>query len=103
MNYKPILIISGEPNSFFRNFFKSLKIKIKNPIILIASKKLLKLQMNKLNFKKINILNPDKVSEYKLDNKSINLIDVNYNPKKAFEKISKKSNRYITNCFKIAF
>ena len=60
--------------------------------------------MNKLNFKKkINILNPDKVSEYKLDNKSINLIDVNYNPKKAFEKISKKSNRYITNCFKIAF
>ena len=105
MNYKPILIVAGEPNSIFLEiFFKFLKIKIKNPIILIASKKLLKLQMNKLNFKKkINILNPDKVSEYKLDNKSINLIDVNYNPKKAFEKISKKSNRYITNCFKIAF
>ena len=105
MNYKPILIISGEPNSIFLEiFFKSLKIKIKNPIILIASKKLLKLQMNKLNFKKkINILNPDKIDAYKLDNKSINLVDVNYNPKKAFEKISKKSNRYITNCFKIAF
>ena len=105
MNYKPILIISGEPNSIFLEiFFKSLKIKIKNPIILIASKKLLKLQMNKLNFKKkINILNPDKINAYKLDNKSINLVDVNYNPKKAFEKISKKSNRYITNCFKIAF
>ena len=55
MNYKPILIISGEPNSIFLEiFFKSLKIKIKNPIILIASKKLLKLQMNKLNFKKKN-------------------------------------------------
>ena len=52
MNYKPILIISGEPNSIFRNLFKSLKIKIKNPIILISSKKLLKLQMNKLNFQK---------------------------------------------------
>ena len=105
MNYKPILIISGEPNSIFLEiFFKSLKIKIKNPIILIASKKLLKLQMNKLNFKKkINILNPNKISAYKLDNKSINLVDVNYNQKKAFEKISKKSNRYITNCFKIAF
>ncbi len=105
MNYKPILIISGEPNSIFLEiFFKSLKIKIKNPIILIASKKLLKLQMNKLNFKKkINILNPDKINAYKLNNKSINLVDVNYNPKKAFEKISKKSNRYITNCFKIAF
>ena len=29
MNYKPILIISGEPNSIFLEIFKSLKIKIK--------------------------------------------------------------------------
>ena len=50
---KPILIVAGEPNSIFLEiFFKSIqKIKIKSPIILIASHKLLKLQMIKLNFK----------------------------------------------------
>ena len=54
MNYKPILLIAGEPNSIFLEiFFKSIKIqKIKSPIILIASKKLLYLQMKKLKFKK---------------------------------------------------
>ncbi len=56
MNYKPILIANGEPNSiFFEIFFKTLKlIKVKNPIILITSKKLLKIQMKKFNFKKKN-------------------------------------------------
>ena len=54
MNYDPILIISGEPNSVFLEiFFKILKkIKIKNPLILISSEKILKLQMKKLKFKK---------------------------------------------------
>ena len=39
MNYKPIIIVGGEPNSIFSEiFFKSLKIKkFKSPIILIAS------------------------------------------------------------------
>ena len=42
MNYKPIIIVSGEPNSiFFELFFKVIKKKIKSPIILITSKKLL--------------------------------------------------------------
>ena len=47
MNYKPILIVNGEPNSIFLEiFFKTLKIKkIKSPIILISSHKLIKLQM----------------------------------------------------------
>ena len=59
--------------------------------------------MKKLNFKKkLEYLNLKKIKEYKLDNKSINLIDVEYQPKKAFEKISSKSNVYIENCFKIA-
>ena len=32
MNYEPILIVAGEPNSVFLEiFFKSLKIKIKRP------------------------------------------------------------------------
>lgn len=106
MNYKPILIVAGEPNSIFSEIFiKSLKrIKIKNPIILICSFQILKKQMNKLKLKKnIKILNPSKIGQYNLDNKVINLININYNQKKAFQKISPKSNKYIEECFKTAF
>ena len=106
MNYSPILIVSGEPNSVFLElFFKVLnKDKIKSPIILISSKKLLTLQMQKLEFKKkIKLLQVSKLKSYKLDNKTINLIDVKYNPGKAFEKISKKSNIFIKNSFDLAF
>jgi 4-hydroxythreonine-4-phosphate dehydrogenase len=106
MNYSPILILSGEPNSVFLElFFKVLnKDKIKSPIILISSKKLLTLQMQKLEFKKkIKLLQISKLKSYKLDNKTINLIDVKYNPGKAFEKISKKSNIFIKNSFNLAF
>ena len=105
MHYKPILIVSGEPNSIFLEiFFKALKKKIKSPIILIASYKLLKLQMNKLKVKKkINILDYKKLNSYKLKNNSINLININYNTSRAFEKISNKSNKYIEKSFKIAF
>jgi 4-hydroxythreonine-4-phosphate dehydrogenase len=106
MNYSPILIVSGEPNSVFLElFFKVLKKdKIKSPIILISSKKLLTLQMQKLEFKKkIKLLQVSKLKFYKLDNKTINLIDVEYNPGKAFEKISKKSNIFIKNSFDLAF
>ena len=106
MNYSPILIVSGEPNSVFLElFFKVLKKdKIKSPIILISSKKLLTLQMQKLEFKKkIKLLQISKLKSYKLDNKTINLIDVKYNPGKAFEKISKKSNIFIKNSFDLAF
>ena len=106
MSYSPILIVSGEPNSVFLElFFKVLKKdKIKSPIILISSKKLLTLQMQKLEFKKkIKLLQISKLKSYKLDNKTINLIDVKYNPGKAFEKISKKSNIFIKNSFDLAF
>ena len=106
MNYSPILIVTGEPNSVFLElFFKVLnKDKIKSPIILISSKKLLTLQMQKLKFKKkIKLLQISKLKSYKLDNKTINLVDVKYNPGKAFEKISKKSNIFIKNSFELAF
>ena len=106
MNFNPILIVSGEPNSVFLElFFKVFnKNKIKNPIILISSKKLLNLQMKKLGFKKnIRLLEKSKLKFYKLDNKNINLIDVKYNPKKAFEKISNKSNIFIKKSFELAF
>ena len=106
MSYNPILIVGGEPNSIFLEiFFKSLKkIRIKRPLILIASNKLVKLQMKKLKFnKKINILNSKDLLKTKLNNKKINLINVDYSTSKAFEKISSKSNEYIKNCFEIAF
>lgn len=104
MNYKPIIIVPGEPNSIFLEiYFKVIKKnKIKSPIILICSHKLLILQMKKLgfNFKINNIIQEDIISQLK--KKQINLLNVDYNPKKAFEKISSKSNLYIENCFKIA-
>ena len=106
MNYNPILVVTGEPNSIFLEiFFKVIKKnKTINPIILISSKKLLSMQMKKLKFKKkIKLLNPLTLDEYKLDNKSINLINVEYNSSKAFEKISIKSNKFIDNSFKLAF
>ena len=105
MNFKPIIIIAGEPNSIFLEiFFKTLKKKIKRPIVLIASHKLLKMQMQKLKFKKkIKLLDKKKLDSYSLNNKSINLVDVNYNQIKAFSKISDKSIPYIKNSFKVAF
>jgi 4-hydroxythreonine-4-phosphate dehydrogenase len=106
MSYSPILIVAGEPNSIFLEiFFKVLKNnKILSPLILITSSKLLEMQMKKLKFKKkIKLLDPLLLEKYKLDNKSINLINVKYNPGKAFEKISTKSNEFIENSFKLAF
>ena len=106
MNYSPILIVSGEPNSIFLEiYFKILRLnKIKSPLILISSERLLRLQMKKLRFKKkIRNLDISKLDQYKLNNSSINLINVKYNPKKAFEKISKNSNRFLKNSFEIAF
>jgi len=104
MSYKPILIVAGEPNSIFLEiFFKAIKLKIRSPIVLIASHNLISMQMKKLKFnKKIRILDIKKIKNYSLDNKVINLIDINYNQKKPFEKISKKSKNYIKECFIIA-
>ncbi len=106
MKNSPILIVAGEPNSIFLEiFFKTLKIKkFRRPLILICSFKLLNLQMKKLKVKKkIKIINYSELNFLKLNNKTINLIDVKYNSGSAFKKISKKSNNYINLCFRIAF
>ncbi len=106
MKNKPIIIVSGEPNSIFLEiFFKSLNYKRYNrPLILISSLKLLKLQMQKLNFKfTIRLIDHKNLTNYKLNNNCINLIDVKYNTNSAFEKISKKSNLFIKKSFDIAF
>ena len=106
MNFKPIIIVAGEPNSIFLEiFFKSIKSNTYlSLLILICSYKLLVLQMKKLNFKKkIKLIDYNNLYKNQLDNKSINLINVEYKAHKAFERISKKSNIYIKNCFNMAF
>ncbi len=104
MVYKPIIVVAGEPNSIFNEiFFKSLKKKYKSPIILIASLSIIKLQMKKLNiYKKIRLINFLDIDKTHLDNKKINLININFNQKKPFDRISSKSNDYIRKSFDIA-
>ena len=104
---KPLLIVLGEPNSVFIEIITKVlnkitfRKKIKYPIILIGSKKLilsqLKFLKKKLTFEIINEVN---INNTKLQNK-IYLIDIQYNFKKPFEKISFKSRNYISKCFKI--
>ena len=104
MNYKPIIIVAGEPNSiFFELFFKVIKKKINSPIILIASKKLMikqaKILKKKVNF---NIINEFEIIKKKNNLKRINLIDVDFKQTSGFSKITSKSNHYISTCFNIA-
>ncbi len=107
MNNKYLIIVSGEPYSVFSEiFFKNFKTKFyKNyefPIILIGSKNLIKMQMKKLGYSfKINLINPNKIKNLNIDNKKINLIDVELNFKKPFGIISSKSSNYIHKCFEI--
>ncbi len=105
MTSKPIIIVAGEPNSiFFEIYFKAIKIKkFKSPLILIGSNKLIKLQMKKMNFnRKIRLIDFHEINKYKLDNKCINLININFNQSKPFDKISTKSNDYIEKSFNLA-
>jgi len=104
MNYKPIIIVAGEPNSiFFELFFKVIRKKIKSPIILIASKKIIMKQAKIFKKKiKLNLVNEIEIINKKNKLKRINLIDVDLKQSSAFSKITSKSNDYITTCFDIA-
>ena len=98
MNFEPILLVAGEPKSiFFEIFFKSLKFKKYNsPIILICSKKLLKAYIIKNKIKNnVKLINYNTFKNTKLNNKFINIIDIEY--------IKKNHNDYIKNCFDVAF
>ena len=108
MKNSPLLIVLGEPNSIFSEIlFKSYKKKIiqkfNRPILIIGSKSLLEKQMKLLKYsikiKKINLID---LKNLNLNKKYINIINVEYKFKKIFGKISNKSNKYISNCFKIA-
>ena len=101
----PIIIAAGEPNSIFLEiFFKSIKTnRFKSPLIIISSKKLLLEQMKKLGFSfKINTIDKEFKEFKKLNNDKINLIDVNYEFNKCFDKISDNSNNYIKETFNVA-
>ncbi len=102
MKNKPIIILNGEPNSIFLEIlFKSLKKKnYKSPIILISSYKLIKFYMKKLKFnKKINLIDFNNFNKKKLVRNSINLINVKFKLNKNWNKISKRSNKFIYQSF----
>ena len=104
MNFSPIIIVGGEPQSIFIEIFikavKKLK-KNKKPIILISSKEILKKNMRK--FKKHLKINNLKKDFSNIHKKRINLINIDY---KSFsfakKKITSKSNLYLNNSFKEA-
>ena len=108
MNSKPLIIVAGEPYSTFleifykifkSNFYKKYKI----PIILIGSKNIIEMQMKSMNYScRINLIKKNEVTNAKLNNKKINLIDVKLNFKKPFGKITSKSSKYIKDCFDVA-
>jgi len=108
MKAKPILMVMGEPYSvfselIFKIFKSNLIFSIKRPIILIGSEQLLKGQMEKLGYDfYINKIHKNDIQNIILSNKSLNLIDVNFNHHKIFDKITTRSNKYIESCFIIA-
>ena len=108
MNYKPILIVLGEPYSVFSELlFKFYKLKknkkIKNHIILVGSLDLMQRQMKKLNYRfSFNLINKKEIYHQALSKNSINIINVNFNFKKPFDNISNKSKKYISNSFETA-
>ncbi len=104
MNSNPILIVAGEPYSIFSEILlKSLKKnRFKKPLILITSFNLIKDQAKKLNYKcSINLIN-ENFKNHELKKNTINLINVNFNYKKIFDKISNSSKVYNQKCFEIA-
>ena len=104
MSYKPLIIIMGEPYSifleiFFKTYKKFIKNRMKLPVVLIGSSEQLIKQMNFFNYNfKIRYL---KINENlnKLNNKQINLINIELHSQKIFTKNLNASNLYIEKCF----
>ena len=100
---KPIAIILGEPNSIsseiiFKSWIKKKKFK-HLPCLVIGNYNLLykHLKYFKFNLKLKLIEKSFKLEDLK--GTDIPVIDIKYNQRKIFEKISKKSNKFIFNCF----
>ena len=100
MNIKFIIIVLGEPYSTFSEiigkYFHKKK-KIKKKVILIGNIGLLKKQLNKLN----NLFPLNEIRNINEAKKSlVNIINVDFNYKYVFDKISSSSNNYIEQSFK---
>lgn len=108
MKNKPLILVLGEPYSTFSEIlikvfkFQIIK-KFKIPIVIIGSLELLKKQMFKLNYSiEINPIKIRDINRTKINNNSLNIIDVKFNFKRIFNKISSRSNNYIRKSFNIA-
>ena len=108
MKNKPLILVLGEPYSTFSEIlikvfkFQIIK-KFKRPIVVIGSLELLKKQMFKLNYSiEINPIKIRDIDRTKINNNSLNIIDVKFNFKRIFDKISSRSNNYIRKSFNIA-
>ena len=108
MKNKPLILVLGEPYSTFSEIlikvfkFQIIK-KFKRPIVIIGSLELLKKQMFKLNYSiEINPIKIRDIDRTKINNNSLNIIDVKFNFKRIFDKISSRSNNYIRKSFNIA-
>ena len=105
MNYKPIIIVPGQVNSiFFEIFFKSFKKNTySSPIILICSIDIYKknAKINKFN-QEFRIINSE-IDKIKLNNKIINIINVNLKKTKNCKNQLKINNEYLHRCFIEAF
>ena len=100
---KPIAIVAGEPNSISSEIiFKSWKLRKQynhRPFLIIGSINLLNSQKKKLKYKfKIKKINDD-FNIKDLNTNMLPVINVNYNQKKPFQKISTNSKKYIFSTF----
>tara|TARA_B100002003_G_scaffold226615_1_gene233519 strand:+ start:780 stop:1748 length:969 start_codon:yes stop_codon:yes gene_type:complete len=102
---KPIAIVLGEPNSIFSELmFKVnlLKKKKFSPFFLIGNFNLIKKQSIYLKYNlKFNKINK-KFKTKDLKKNTLSILDVSYSQNVPFKKISKKSNKFIFECFEIA-
>jgi len=103
---KPIALIAGEPNSISSEIiFKFWKLKKKfynKPIVIIGNKNLLEIQKKKLGYK-ISLQEIDvKMKNNFFNTKKIPIINVKYNQKIPFKRISNNSSKYILKCFDVA-
>ena len=105
-NFRPILIVAGDPKSVFLEiYFKSLKRnKFKNPLILIINEKILSEQMKALKYNfEINKLDINSLNFKDLNNRKLNIIHIPFDKKfvskyiyQSFEKallLIKKNNK----------
>ncbi len=99
MNFSPIIVVGGEPQSIFLEIFlKAIKKKTQHPIILVSSKDILKKHIKKFRKNlKFNVLNRNFSN---INKGSVNLVDINYK-KFSFSKkrITNVSNSYIEKSF----